>query len=71
MKTEPLRSAGKRIMAVTLEELKQKLKDHVDETTLLEILDINSDELVERFEDKIDDRFDKLVRDHFDSDQDS
>lgn len=58
-------------MEVTLEELKERLKDRVDETTLLEILDISTDELVERFEDKIDDRFDKLVRDYFDSDQDS
>ena len=46
---------------ITLEELKERIKERVDEVTLLEILDITVDELVERFEDKIDDRFDKLA----------
>jgi len=48
-------------MAVTLEELKEKLKARVDEITLLEILEISSEELVDRFEDFIENKFDKLV----------
>ena len=34
-----------------------------DEYTLLEILDISSEELVEAFEEKIQNKFDKLVED--------
>lgn len=52
-------------MATTLEELKEKLVEVVDETLLLEILNITSSDLVERFEDKIDDQFDRLVADLF------
>ncbi len=48
------------MITITLEELKERLKRY-DEVTLLELLDINADELVEKFEDKIEDRFDKLA----------
>lgn len=48
-------------MEVTLEELKERLAS-LDEITLMEILDIHSDELVEAFEDKIEDNIDKLKR---------
>ena len=41
------------------EELKEKLKK-VDEVTLIEQLEITSDEIVDRFEDKIEDRLDKF-----------
>ena len=46
---------------LTLEELKEKLKS-LDEVTLLEILEIYSDEIVEAFEDKIEEEQDKLKR---------
>ena len=46
-------------MPLVLEELKERLKRY-DEVTLLEILNIDAEELIERFEDKIEDRFDKL-----------
>jgi len=52
-------------MAVTLEELKERISNRLDESTILEILEINSNDLVERFEDKIDDRFGRLVNDLF------
>ena len=42
-------------MALTLEDIKERLK-RKDEITLLEVLDINSEELVERFIDKIEDK---------------
>lgn len=48
-------------MEFTLEELKEKLSE-LDEVTLMEILDIHSDELVEAFEDKIEENQDKLKR---------
>lgn len=48
-------------MSLTLEELKERLAS-LDEVTLMEILDIHSDELVEAFEDKIEEEQDKLKR---------
>ena len=48
-------------MSVTLDELKERLA-RLDEITLMEILDIHSDELVEAFEDKIEEEQDKLKR---------
>lgn len=46
---------------ITLEELKERLS-MLDEITLLELLNIHSDELVERFEDVIEDKQDKLEK---------
>ena len=48
-------------MELTLEELKERLAG-LDEVTLMELLDIHSDELVEAFEDKIEEEQDKLKR---------
>lgn len=48
-------------MSLTLEELKERLA-MLDEITLMELLDIHSDEIVERFEDKIEDNIDKLIK---------
>ena len=46
-------------MSLTLEDIKERLKK-IDEITLLEVLDIDSEELVERFLDKIEDKADTL-----------
>jgi len=43
----------------TLADLVKKLKKY-DEETVLEQLDITSEELVERFEDKIEERFEEI-----------
>jgi hypothetical protein len=48
-------------MNITFEELKEKLQS-VDEVTLLELLEIRSDDIVERFEDYIEEQQDKLMR---------
>jgi len=48
-------------MNLTFEELKEKLQS-VDEVTLLELLEIRSDDIVERFEDFIEEQQDKLMR---------
>lgn len=45
---------------LTINDVKDRMK-HLDEITLLEILDITSEELVENFTDKIEDRFDELA----------
>lgn len=42
-------------------ELIEKLR-HIDEVTLLELLDINADELIDAFLDKIDERFEYLYK---------
>lgn len=46
---------------LTLEELKERLA-MLDEITLMELLDIHSDELVEAFEDRIEEQQDKLTK---------
>lgn len=48
-------------MALTLNDIKDRLKQ-IDEIDLLELLDINSEDIVERFTDLIEDNFDKLEK---------
>lgn len=48
-------------MTLTLEELKEQLKERVDPDLLLEELNISTEELVDRFEDKIEQRFNRLL----------
>ena len=47
-------------MALTILDLFEKLK-RLDEISLLEILNITTEELVDRFEDRIEAMFDQLV----------
>ena len=49
------------MMNLTFEELKEKLQS-VDEVTLLELLEIRSDDIVDRFEDFIEEQQEKLMR---------
>jgi len=44
----------------TFSELCEELK-RIDETTLLELLEISSEEIVDKFEDKIEDKLDDLL----------
>ena len=55
-------------MSLTIYELQDRLKE-VDELSLLEILGIGSDEIVEKFIDKIEEKFDKLSKEYEDEDQ--
>jgi len=48
-------------MSLTLPELYDKLKE-VDELTLLELLEVNADQIVEAFKDLIDENADKLEK---------
>lgn len=50
----------KKNMSLTLEDLKDKLKQ-LDSVLLLEVLEIDSEELVEAFVDAIELRFDQLA----------
>lgn len=54
---------------LTLDDLCEKLKQ-IDEISLMEVLEINSDELVERFVDKIEDRLYDLQLDFAEDDND-
>ena len=45
---------------LTLEEMKERLQQEYDEITILEVLEISSEDLVEMFEDRIADRLDQL-----------
>lgn len=47
-------------MALTFVDLCDELKK-LDETTLLELLDISAEEVVDKFQDKIEDNFDHLL----------
>ena len=48
-------------MELTLEELKERLA-MLDEITLMELLDIHSDVIVEAFEERIEEQQDKLTK---------
>ena len=53
-------------MALTLTDLQNKLKN-IDEVSLMEVLEITSEDLVNRFVDRIDQKYDELVTE-FDAD---
>lgn len=60
-------------MVLTLEELKEKVKEQINEVDLLEILEVTSEDLVDRFDDLIEEKYDILleivdVRDPFTTD---
>lgn len=54
-------------MTLTFEEIKERLKRQ-DEISLLEILNISSEDLVDRFEDVIEDKIETLAKDFEDED---
>jgi hypothetical protein len=48
-------------MALTIHDLKDRLKQ-INEIDLLELLEVSSEDIVERFIDLIEDNFDKLEK---------
>lgn len=50
-------------MELTLIDIYDLLEQE-DETTILELLEISSEDLVNRFKDKIEDKFDKLQEEY-------
>ena len=48
-------------MTLTLNELKERLAEFYDEVTLLEVLNVNSFDLVEAFSDRIEAKYESLV----------
>jgi len=48
-------------MNLTIDELKEKLMQF-DETVLVELLDLTSADILDRFEDVIQDKYDILIR---------
>ncbi|MCR4308358.1 MAG: hypothetical protein NUV80_07455 [Candidatus Berkelbacteria bacterium] len=57
-------------MTMTFEEVKERLAK-IDEISLLEILDIASEDLVNKFEDKIEERIDELAREFEEEDSET
>ena len=49
-------------MTLTFNDLKERLKA-LDEVTLLELLDLKSEDIVDRFEDLIEDKQEQLEKD--------
>ena len=47
-------------MSLTLEELKERIAEQMDEQSILEMLNIDSFKLVEAFSDLIEEQYDKL-----------
>ena len=45
-----------------LNEVKERLAAQIDEVTLLELLNISAEDIVERFEDFIEDNFEKCCK---------
>ena len=54
-------------MSLTLTELKERIAHECDEITILELLEINGEQLVERFSDEIEERFEQLCEEFEDS----
>lgn len=48
-------------MMLTLEELKEKIAENYDEVLILELLNVNSYDLVEAFSERIEKKFDTLI----------
>ena len=57
-------------MALTLEEIKERLLDTYDADDFLEALEITSEELLDRFEDKLINRLDKFEEELTDEEED-
>lgn len=55
-------------MSLTLEELKDKLATVYDEVLLLELLNINSFDIVQAFSDRIESRFENLEKEFSEED---
>lgn len=54
---------------LTIHDLKEKLKQ-LDEITLMEELEISSEDLVERFEDHIEVKFERLCKEYEEDEED-
>jgi hypothetical protein len=52
---------------LTLVELKEKLVEQVDEITLIEILNLTTEDIVEAFSDKIEEQYEKLQKEYDDT----
>lgn len=46
---------------LTLQELKEKIIEQVDEVDIIDLLGLTTQDIVNAFEDKIEDKWDKIV----------
>ena len=54
-------------MSLTIHDLFERLKE-LDELSILEILNLTSEQLIDRFQDEIEDKFDTLIEQFEDED---
>lgn len=57
-------------MTITLADLKQRILDRVDPDRLVELLNLNTEQLVAAFEDEIEEKYDELVSELYDESDD-
>ena len=57
-------------MTVTLADLKQRILDRVDPDRLLDLLNLNTEQLVAAFEDEIEEKYDELVNELYEDGED-
>jgi hypothetical protein len=46
---------------LTLQELKDKMTENLSEIDVMELLEISTEDLVERFSDKIEDKYEQIL----------
>ena len=46
---------------LTLQELKDKMKENLSEIDVMELLELTTEDLVERFPDKIEDKYEQIL----------
>lgn len=46
---------------LTLQELKDKMSENLSEIDVMELLELTTEDLVERFSDKIEDKYEQIV----------
>lgn len=51
---------------LTFEELKERIAENTDEVMILELLNINSFDLVEAFSDRVEEKYEKLIEEYDD-----
>ena len=46
---------------LTLQELKDKMTEHLSEIDVMELLELTTEDLVERFSDKIEEKYEQII----------
>lgn len=58
-------------MTITLADLKQRILDRVDPDRLLDLLNLNTEQLVAAFEDEIEEKYEELVSELYENEEET